>query len=76
MAKETYQSNYGGENSAFGIAAIGNVANDTINLFRLWFGQNDTWENNYDYTYLQELRSKEKIAKLILAGVIIYFLVK
>lgn len=76
MAKETYQSNYGGENSAFGIAAIGNVANDTINLFRLWFGQNDTWKNNYDYTYLQELRSKEKIAKLILAGVIIYFLVK
>lgn len=75
MAKETYQSNYGGESSAFGIAAIGNVANDTINLLRLWI-KGDVYENQLDFNYLQQLRSKEKIVKLIVAGIIVVFLLK
>lgn len=75
MAKEIYQSNYGGESSAFGIAAIGNVANDTINLLRLWI-KGDVYENQLDFNYLQQLRSKEKIVKLIVAGIIVVFLLK
>lgn len=75
MAKEYYQSNYGGESSAFGIAAIGNVANDTINLLRLWI-KGDVYENQLDFNYLQQLRSKEKVVKMVLIGVIVVFLLK
>lgn len=75
MVKEIYQSNYGGESSAFGIAAIGNVANDTINLLRLWI-KGDVYENQLDFNYLQQLRSKEKVVKMVLIGVIVVFLLK
>ena len=75
MAKEIYQSNDGGESSAFGIAAIGNVANDTINLLRVWI-KGDVYENQLDFNYLQQLRSKEKIVKLVVAGIIVVFLLK
>lgn len=79
MAVKDYKSNYKGERSAFGIAAIGNVANDTINLFRLWCDKDfsDQLRNSSDnFNYYEELKNKEKIVKMIAACAIIYFIVK
>lgn len=79
MARETYKSNYGGERSAFGIAAIGNVANDTINLLRLWTSKDysDNLRNSSDnYNYYKQLKNKEKIVKMIAACAIVYFILK
>lgn len=79
MAREIYKSNYGGERSVFGIAAIGNVANDTINLLRLWTSKDysDQLRNSSDdYNYYKELKNKEKIVKMIAACAIVYFILK
>ena len=79
MAQQRYESHYGGENSAFGIAAIGNVANDTINLLRMWISKDysDQLRNSSDnLAYYNQLKSREKIVKLILVGIVIIFILK
>lgn len=74
---QDYQSNYKGESSAFGIAAIGNVANDTINLIRMWTNKeyNDSLSSQNRNYYLQ-LKNKEKIVKLLVVGLIVFYAIK
>ena len=79
MAQQKYESHYGGESSAFGIAAIGNVANDTINLLRMWIDKDysDKLRNSTDnYFYYLQLKQKEKTAKLVIAGIVLFLILK
>lgn len=70
-----YKSSYGGESSAFGIAAIGNVANDTINLIRKWIqGEEHTVPN----LYAEQKAMKEKKQLFLIVGgfVVLIFILK